>query len=364
MNLSQAFLFGAGLGALVLGAELLVRGAARLSAAAGISPLVIGLTVVAFGTSAPELAVSVHSAVTGKPDISLGNAVGSNIFNVLLILGVSAIIKPLEVKSRLIIFDVPVMIGSALLFLVITLNGWSGRPEGVILLLGFCAYTAYTVRAGTRDPGPTPGEAPAALPERNPPRFAASGFFTIAGLLFLVLGSRWLVEGAASIARLIGISELVIALTIVAAGTSLPEAATSIVAAIRGERDIAVGNVIGSNIFNVLAVLGTASAASPGGIPISPAALHFDIPVMLVVSLACLPIFFTGHVISRWEGILFLGYYAAYLVCLILTSSRPAAHPSPGGILLLFVLPLIAITLLAWLTRFREKPGIPGGKVS
>lgn len=362
MNLSQAFLFCAGLGALVLGAELLVRGASRLSAAAGISPLVIGLTVVAFGTSAPELAVSVHSAVTGKPDISLGNAVGSNIFNVLLILGVSAIIKPLAVKSRLIIFDVPVMIGSALLFLVMVLNGRSGRPEGVILLAGFCMYTAYTIQAGTRKPVPPAGEVPAVPPGKTPPRLITSAFFTIAGLALLILGSRWLVEGAATIARLIGISELIIALTIVAAGTSLPEAATSIVAAIRGERDIAVGNVVGSNIFNVLAVLGTASAASRGGLPISPAALHFDIPVMLAVSIACLPIFFTGHVISRWEGILFLGYYAGYLVCVILTSSRPAVPPCPGKTLLLFVLPLIVVTLFTLFARFREKPGIPGGK--
>jgi cation:H+ antiporter len=347
-----------GLLLLVAGAELFVRGAARIAALAGVEPLVIGLTVVAFGTSAPEVAVSLQAALAGRPDIALGNAVGSNITNILLILGLSAIIAPLAVSKRLIRLDVPVMIGVALLPLLFGLNGRLSRGEGFLLVLLSGGYTLFLILQGRRDTGPHDEFAqeygPTAFVVRH---WAGNLALVLGGLFLLVAGARWLVEGAVEIARTFGLSELVTGLTIVAVGTSLPELATSVIASLKGERDIAVGNIVGSNIFNILVVLGLAASVSPEGIAVSPAALHFDLPVMLAASLACLPIFFTGSAIARWEGFLFLGYYVAYTAYLLLASSSHAALPFFGKAMLLFVLPLTALTLLVVTWRsFRKMP--------
>jgi cation:H+ antiporter len=348
----------AGMAALVIGAELLVRGASRLAIAVGISPLVVGLTVVAFGTSAPEMAVSVASAFSGRADIALGNVVGSNIFNVLFILGLSALLVPLIVDQKLVRFDVPLMIGVSLLVLVLGLDGSVGRVDGVCLFIGILGYTAWCVVAGRKEslavqreyaeaygtqegaPGQVDREAtrPVAL-------FQHLGFIA-AGLVLLVLGAGWLVVGASDLARRLGISELVIGLTIVAGGTSLPELATSVVAAIRGERDIAVGNVVGSNIFNILAVLGLSATIAPDGVAVADQALRFDIPVMIAVAAACLPIFFTGHRIARWEGALFLGYYIAYTATLVMLATQGGVLPLFRLMMNGFVLPLTAITLI------------------
>ncbi|MGC1953921.1 MAG: calcium/sodium antiporter, partial [Gammaproteobacteria bacterium] len=307
-----------GLVVLVAGAELLVRGATQVSAATGVSPLVTGLTIVAFGTSAPELAVSVHSALTGNPDLALGNVIGSNIFNVLFILGVSALITPLVVAQRLIRHDVPLMIGVSLLTYLLALDGQIGRREGMALFAGLVAYTTYAIFKGREEPTPVLAEYAGAFgqPARTDPGrsqvLARNVALIGAGLVMLVLGARWLIQGAIEMARFFAVSELVIGLTLVAAGTSLPEVATSIVAAVRGVRDIAVGNVVGSNLFNILGVLGLSALLAPTGIAVSSAALHFDLPVMMAVALVCLPIFFTDHRIDRWEGVVFLGYYLAY----------------------------------------------------
>ena len=338
---------GGGLAALVGGGELLVRGASRLAAAIRISPLVIGLTVVAFGTSAPELAVSVQAASAGSADLALGNVVGSNIFNVLFILGISALIVPLVVSSQLIRRDVPLMIGVSVLLLTLGADGQVNRSDGVLLFGGIVAYTWWCILQSRKESSRVQTEfAQEWRPGKTGRRVVLSDIGLIAaGLILLSVGSRWLVDGAVSVAKSLGISQLVIGLTIVAAGTSLPEVVTSIVAAVRGERDIAVGNVVGSNIFNILCVLGFAGLIAPGGVAVSASALCFDIPVMIAVAIACLPIFFTGNVISRWEGGLFFFYYVAYTVYLVLDATGSEFTLTLSGAMIGVVVPLTAITL-------------------
>jgi cation:H+ antiporter len=349
------FLLGAGL--LVLGADLLVRGGARLATAAGVSPLVVGLTVVAYGTSAPEMAVSVGSAFAGQADIAFGNAVGSNIFNILMILGASALVAPLVVAGQLVRVDVPLMIGACALVPVLGFDGRIGRFDGLLLFAGLVAYTVFSIRLSRRERAGEDARAAASSGDAARKVVASSLLLVIAGLLLLVLGARWLVDAAVAFAQAFGVSELIIGLTIVAAGTSLPEGATSIVAALRGERDIAVGNVVGSSIFNVLAVLGLAGLVAPAGVAVSPVALRFDVPVMIAAAVACLPIFARGHLIGRWEGALFLGYYAAYTRYLILSADRSPALPLFTWAMAGFVLPLTALTLavMAWRAFVRSR---------
>jgi cation:H+ antiporter len=341
-------LFVLGLGGLIAGAELLVRGASRLAAAVGLSPLAIGLTVVAYGTSAPEIAVSLQAGLSGQADLTLGNVVGSNTFNVLLILGLSALITPLVVSQQLVRLDVPIMIGVSLLLLIFALDGAISRWEGAVLCAGAVFYTVFCVRQSRKEPEPIQAEYAAGVKVAQPgpkPAWMRQVALMVGGLAFLVLGAHWLVAAAIDMATALGLSELVIGLTIVAAGTSLPEVATSIVASIRGQRDIAVGNVVGSNILNILAVLGLAGLVTPHGIQVSAAVLRFDIPVLIAVAVACLPIFFTGNVIARWEGALFFGYYLAYLLYVLLAAAQHQALPMFSTIMLAFVLPLTVITL-------------------
>jgi cation:H+ antiporter len=345
--LQTLLLFIAGLVLLIAGAEAIVRGASRLASAVGVSPLVIGLTFVAFGTSSPELAVSVRASVTGAPDIALGAVVGSNIFNVLFILGLSAAIAPLVVAQQLVRVEAPLMIGASVLVFVLALDGVVARVDGALLFAGVIAYTVFVIRQSLRESAAVRSEYEQEFGDRR--RGAAHWAVNVAlaavGLGMLVLGSRWLVSGAVSFAQAIGLSELVIALTIIAAGTSLPEAAASVVASLRGERDIAVGNAVGSCLFNLLAVLGLASLFAPEGVRAAPAALRFDIPVMIAASVACLPIFFTGYRIARWEGFLFLAYFAAYTAYLILQTAQHDALPAYSAVMGVFVLPITAVTL-------------------
>jgi cation:H+ antiporter len=319
MNIAWLFLVGV-LG-LSLGAELLVRAASQLALSLRVPPLVIGLTVVAYGTSAPEFAVSTAAALNGRADIALGNAVGSNIFNVLFILGVSALLVPLPVNQKLIRLDVPVMIGVSALLWWLAQNGIWSRLEGAAAFAGLVGYTGWQIWAGRTAPTATPV---AVSTDEAKPLIGpfVSGLWALllvfCALGLLVLGSRLFVDGAVQLARLLRVNELVIGLTIVAAGTSLPEMATSVWAAIRGMRDIAIGNIVGSNIFNILGVLGAAGVLSPNGIAVAPQALDFDIPVMVTVAVVCLPMFFTGRYLARWEGFVLLAYYVAYVTVLIL----------------------------------------------
>jgi cation:H+ antiporter len=304
-------LFVLGLVLLIGGSEMLVRGASRLATAVGVSPLVVGLTVVAFGTSAPELAVSVQSALAGQSGLAVGNVVGSNILNVLLILGLSAVILPLTVAQQLIRLDVPLMIAASLLFFVFALDGVLGRGESGLLFAGAAAYTVFCIRQSRKESARVQQEYAEEFADPAPGKhgrgYVVGQFALIAGgLLLLLLGARWLVDGAVTFARQLGVSELIIGLTIIAIGTSLPEIATTVMASLRGERDIAVGNVIGSNLFNLLVVIGVTGIVAPAGVTVPAAALRFDIPVMIAVAVACLPVFFSGGRIARWEGGLFL----------------------------------------------------------
>lgn len=343
MDTVTLVLFVLGLILLVVGADWLVKGAAQIATLAGVSSLVIGLTVVAFGTSAPELAVSVNSAMQGNSDIALGNVVGSNIFNVLFILGLSAIIVPLTVHQQLVRLDVPIMILVSVLVWVFGLNNRIDRWEGVLLFAGIVVYTVFLIRQSRREQVEIIEEYEEEFGKEKP-NLWKSVVFILLGLAMLVVGSKWLVDGAVMIARLFGVSELIIGLTIVAVGTSLPEVATSIVAAIRGERDIAVGNVVGSNLFNILSVLGLSSVVRP--IAIAPAALAFDIPVMIAIAVACLPVFFSGFTITRWNGWLFLLYYVAYVVFLIFDATHSAALPEYRVIMLEFAIPITSVALI------------------
>jgi cation:H+ antiporter len=355
--------FVAGLVLLVFGADWLVKGASRIAAASGISALVIGLTIVAYGTSAPELAVSVKAAWSGQADLAVGNVVGSNIFNVLFILGLSAMITPLVVAAQIIRIEVPIMIGVSVLAYLMALDGGIGKLDGAVLFAGVVAYTVAQIRQSRKESAAVKAELGADVsPDSGASMLTSLGWIAL-GVGGLVLGSRWLVDSAIVFARVMGVSELVIGLTIVAAGTSLPEVATSVVAALKGERDIAVGNVIGSNIFNILSVLGLSSLVSPSGIPVDSAVLAFDLPVAIAVAIACLPIFARGARIERWEGAVFFGYYVAYTTYVVLAAQQHDALPLFSSAMQWFVIPITLLTLgvVSWqYTRNPTNRWIPG----
>lgn len=337
-----------GLVLLVVGAEFLVKGASNVAAILQIPPLIIGLTIVAYGTSAPEMSVSIMSSFSGQGDIAIGNVIGSNICNILLVLGLSSLVAPLIVSKQVIRSDVPIMIGVSLLLLMFSWDGQLSRVDSIILFIGGLLYTFSLIYQSNKQ-----GAEQDEFTEEysfsgtiSPGLWVKNIVLIIGGSGLLIFGSRWLVNSAVTIAQALGVSELLIGLTIVAIGTSLPELATSIIASFRGERDIAVGNVLGSNIFNVLAVLGIGGAVSPDGIPISDAIIQFNAPVAIAVAFACLPIFYSGKRIERWEGLLFLFYYLAYNGYLILDAINHESLPVYSTIMLFFVLPLTVITLI------------------
>jgi cation:H+ antiporter len=365
MNLQTILMLLVGLVLLVVGAEGLVRGASRLAGMLGISPLIIGLTIVAYGTSSPEMFVSFQSSVAGNADIALGNVVGSNIFNVLFILGVSALVSPLIVAQQLIRLDVPIMVGVSVLTLLLSLDGKLNFSEGVFLFMGGVGYTLFLIWQSRKEGSPEVQEEYAQeysfASDKPGLSWAINLGFIAGGLALLALGSNWLITSSTTIARSLGVSDLVIGLTIVAAGTSLPELATSVIASMKGERDIAVGNVVGSNIFNILAVLGVAAMASPdGAVNVVSGALWFDIPVMIAVAVACLPIFFTGNVIDRWEGVVFIAYYFIYTLYLILKTTQHDSLPMFSAVLGWFAIPLTLLTLavISWRElRLKKRTG-------
>jgi len=340
-------MLGGGLALLAAGGDLLVRGSVGLARYWRIPPLVTGLTIVAFGTSAPELAVCIGAARGGAANIALGNVVGSNIFNVLFILGLWGLIVPLVVARRVVWIEVPVMIGLSGLIWALALDGQISAIEGGILVALLVGYQWWLISTSRREPalGDTERDAPA-----HPGR--ATGLVLL-GLILLVLGARWLVAAAVTLATALGVSDVVIGLTIVAVGTSLPEVAASTVAAVRGHRDVAVANVLGSNVFNLGGILGL-TAIVAGGLPVAPGVAGFDLAVMVAVAVACLPIFATGHAVARWEGALFLGYYAAYVAYIVFDATDHAALPHLRNGLLYFALPLTTVTLAVLAVRARN----------
>jgi cation:H+ antiporter len=336
-----------GLVGLVGGAELLVRGAATIASRLGIAPVIIGLTVVAFGTSMPELAVSMSASFGGNVDVAFGNVVGSNIGNILLILGASAVVGGLAVQQRIIRFDVPLLVVVSAVAFAMSLDNTIGRLDGVLLFTGVVMYTGWLVRAARSERADVVAEYADSVETLEGDAVARSLWFSgglvVAGLVVLVVGSQLLVGSATDIAEAAGVSELVIGLTVVAIGTSLPELATSITAAVRGQRDIAVGNVIGSNLFNLMSVLGLTSVVSSDGIPVADVSLRLDLPVMMAATVVLVPIVWNGFEIKRWEGCVLIAFYAVYVTYLVLEANDSSAAGVVGPAALI-VAPLVAIT--------------------
>jgi len=297
------YLFG-GLVGLFFGGEALVRGSVGIARRMAIPPLLIGLTVVGFGTSTPELLVSVDAAWRGVPDIALGNIVGSNIANILLIVGLSALVWPIKVMGATLRRDTAAMVAAALVLVPVFAIGQLGRLWGLVLVAGLAAYLIWSyLRPGDTEAEDVDVPAPASA--------LVSTLWVICGLVALMVGARFLVDGAVNIARGYGISEAFIGLTIVAVGTSLPELATSLIAALRRQSEIAIGNIVGSNIFNVLGILGVTALIAP--IPVASRFLTFDLPVMIAVSLVLTALLLTRPVIGRGIGVALLAGYIAYV---------------------------------------------------
>ena len=365
-------LLAIGLVLLVVGADGLVKGAARLAASIGIPSLVIGLTVVAFGTSAPELAVSIRSALAGQSEMAIANVVGSNIFNVLFILGLAAIITPLAISRQLIRQDVPLMVLASMLVFYMIRDGVLSRLDAGILVVLLLAYTVFlfvqgkrteaTERASGANNSVAPSASDAASTEQDDEVDALirgthptwqNLLWIVGGLACLVAGANLLVNSAVNIARAFAVSEAVIGLTIVAVGTSLPEVMTSIVASIKGQRDIAVGNVVGSNIFNLLAVLGVSGVLSCNGLAGNEQLVQQDFPVMLAVALLCVPLFFTGAILSRIEGALFFILYLAYTLFLIGGALHAPWLVSVQGIIVYALIPLTVVVVIGSFVKDR-----------
>lgn len=337
-----------GMIALIAGGELLVRGASNLAAALGVSPLIIGLTVVALGTSAPELAVSIRSCLAGNTGLAVGNAVGSNISNLLLILGVSSLITPIAVSARLFRLDIPAMICAAVVLLIFGWDGLLDWTEGAVCVLALVAYFVFTVKQGRKESAIAAADAALAEGEITYDPKTSTWLTTvldlvklIAGIALLVLGASWLVDACVLLAKMAGVSDLVIGLTIVAIGTSLPELVTSIMAGLRGQLELAVGNVVGSNILNILLVLGASAIVAPAGVAVDSQSVAFDIPVMIAISIAAMPVLFTGLGISRLEGGAMATYYLAYLGYLSWHALSSPSTDTPVTQTTLFLAPLV-----------------------
>lgn len=330
MTLHPAVVFLGGLVVIVVGAELLLRGAIRIAAMLGIRPILIGLTVVAVGTSAPELAVGVTAVLDGKGALAAGNIAGTNIFNILFILGLSAAIRALPLHLQTIKLDVPVMIASAIALFIMALDGVLSRTEGFVLMAAALVYMVSLIRLSRRESDAMKQEY--AEEYSRQALKSGSGFvqnlrgilpgvwnsvLLVVGIGMTVLGADLMVAGAVDLARSFGVSDAIIGLTIVAIGTSAPELATTIVATIKDDRDVAVGNLLGSSITNILVVLGLTCVLAPAGVDVSSDVLRIDLPIAAAVAIVCWPVFRSGRKVSRAEGVAFVAVYLGYLATLI-----------------------------------------------
>jgi cation:H+ antiporter len=301
-----------GLGILIAGGDFLVRGASALAQRLQISSLVIGLTVVAFGTSAPELIISVQSALIGSPDIAIANVVGSNICNLALVLGLMAVLNPVPVQQASIRYDWPMTMGAALALFFLAGDRLLQRPEGLALLLALVFFVVFTIRNSRNEFKRAEQQSRAMdIPDAAPRHFWLSAGFMAIGVTGLYFGSEWFVASARTLAQELGVGERVIGLTVVAVGTSLPELVTSVMAAFKKDTDMALGNLMGSNVFNVLGILGISSLIVP--IEVHPLILGKDMVWMLAITLMVLPLMLIRKDVSRWDGILLLAVYAGYL---------------------------------------------------
>lgn len=323
IELHPFIVFLGGLVIVVLGAEVLLRNTTHIATMLGIRPIIIGLTIVSIGTSTPELAVGITAAMEGKGPLAVGNIAGTNILNILFILGLSAAIRPLPIRMQSIKLDVPVMIGAAAALILMSMDGLLTQTEGALLVLAAAVYTVLLIRESHHESPATKKAFTDEFRAENAPlnrrraRFAWNSVLLIAGMALTVLGADLLVAGAANIARTYGVSDAFIGLTIVAIGTSAPELATTLVSTIRNDRDIAIGNLIGSSIYNILVILGLTMLVSPGGIEVGRDILWIDLPLAAVVAAVCLPVFKSDGMVSRREGIAFVAAYLAYLAVLV-----------------------------------------------
>ena len=326
MSLHPVLLFLGGLVIVVLGAEMLLRGATRIASMLGVSPIIIGLTVVSVGTSAPELAVGLTAAHEGRGPLAVGNIAGTNIVNILLILGLSAAIRPLPTRSLSVRLDVPVMIATAGVLFIMALDGVLDRTEGLGLLLAAIVYTVALVMLSRQEDSSTRLEFRDALAGQAPPSRHPTGGgawvwnagLLVAGMALAVLGAELLVAGAVELAKAYGVSDAFIGLTIVAIGTSAPELVTTLISTARNDRDVAIGNLIGSSIYNVLVILGLTMVAGPAsGVDVSREVLWIDLPLAALVALVCLPVFRSERAVSRGEGMVFVLAYLLYLGALV-----------------------------------------------
>ncbi len=316
--LGTVLLLLVGLACLILGGEALVRGASQLAVRLGLSSLFIGLTVVSSATSLPEMVVSLLAALRGVADIAVGNVIGSNIFNIGVVLGVGALVAPISFRATEVWRDLGVSIAATLAFAVLAFGGALGRLDAALLFAGLLAYLTWAYRSARRAGEPVEAGLAVAAEVALGKRMLAAGksvALVVIGLGLLVAGANWAVESAVEIAEAAGLSRTVVGLTIVAAGTSLPELATSVVAALKREVAIAVGNVLGSNIFNLLGILGVAGLVHP--LQAAPAIVRYDVPVILGFSLLVIPLMLTGRRVSRLEGLLLVVLYIAYCVWLL-----------------------------------------------
>jgi cation:H+ antiporter len=322
--LMNALWFVIGLLTLIVGAEVMVRGGAAVAARFGISPIIIGLTVVSIGTSMPELAVGVVAAADGSGALAVGNIAGTNVVNILLILGLSAVLVPLAVAMRTFRFELPMMAGAALLLWALAADGTLSRLDGIILVTAAVGYTAAVIWSARRESRVITDEFAAEFPPEPGGtstdvrrRTVAHVAMTVGGIIVVVIGADWLVDGAVGMARQFGVSDALIGLTVVAIGTSAPELVTTVMTTLRGDRDIAIGNLIGSSIYNILLILGITCMVPAGGLVLPDSLVRIDIPIMVAVALACIPIFLSGRRVSRGEGGLMVAAYVGYLVFLL-----------------------------------------------
>ena len=336
-----------GLVGLIAGAELFLKAVDRFGLKWGVSPLIMGLTVVAFATGAPELAISIKAAFSGSADLVLGNIIGSNIANILLILGITAIISPINITRRVIRIDVPIVITISVVVYLMSIDGGLSTVDGVILLMGFLAYSYFTYVQIKNNSNEEEKEGETFQYHLSPDELEKGTFFYIKnggllliGLALIVLGSNWIVDSAVIIARILGLSELVIGLTIISIGTSLPEVATSLSAARKDNADIAVANVMGSNLYNVLLTLALTLIIAPNVLAVSKDAITLDLPFMILVSMACIPIFIAGFNLTRMDGALFLGYYITYLTYLVLNAIKSPIVSAMEDVILYVAIPL------------------------
>ena len=315
--------FLGGLVVVVLGAEVLIRSATATARMLGISPIVIGLTIVSVGTSTPELAVGITAVAEGNPGLAVGNIAGTNTINILLILGLSAAIRALPIRMQSVKLDVPAMIGSAAALIIMSLDGVLSRAEGALLLLAAVLYTALLVRESRRESVGVKREfahqlgASSMRVHGHHSRFALHAALLIAGMALTVLGADLLVAGAVNLARAHGVSDAFIGLTIVAIGTSAPELVTTLLSTLKNDRDVAIGNLIGSSTYNILMILGLTMLAAPNGIDVARELLWIDLPLAAIVAAVCLPVFKSGSEVSRKEGAIFVAAYFAYLMTLV-----------------------------------------------